>query len=247
MPKLHEILAVEKDLEQSYNQNTQAIKGAFSTPDLFLGACRVLEMFNDLAPKAEPEQREMTTTVKRQLDELSEHASRYFDAVLQKEKTNQQATADIVLDGTTLASNIPATFLLGLESKLQTLLKTFLEIPTLLETVKWEKDPTRGDDVFVMSAPEVKFKTAKTFKHKILYEATQHHPAQIEKWEETENTGKYEISRWSGLMSIAEKSLLIRRTEKLLRAVKKARQRANTQEVEKCTIGDSLFAYLNQK
>ena len=46
------------------------------------------------------------------------------------------------------------------------------------------------------------------------------------------------------MISPSEKSVLLSRIDKLIMAVKQARQRANTQEVVKTTIGKEIFNYI---
>lgn len=250
MAKLHELLAVEGDLEGTYKKILEETTTTFAKkPGLFFGFSKELEMFADSAGGLETpnEYQELTDTVHSKLEYTASSVKRYFDAVLQKEMTNQTARADLVVDGKVIADLLPATFLLGLETKLKALRKVYEAIPTLAPGKKWVPDPTKGEHVYLTDRPDEKFKTAKTFKHKVLYEATDKHPAQIEKWEETENVGKYVTTTWSGMLTSAEKSEMIGRLDKLLRAVKKARQRANTAEVVKGSIGDKLFAFINNK
>lgn len=248
MSKLHELLAVEGDLEGTYKKVLEEAKVTFGKKAAhFFGRHKKLEMFDENAPRPPDEFQEMVTTVHDKLEYVGEHIIRYFDAVLQKERTNQAATGDIIIDGNVIAKNLPATFLLGLETRLKLIRSMYETTPTLPPGDKWIPDPNRGKHVFVMANPDEKFKTAKTFKHKILYDATDKHPAQIEKWEEVENVGKYSTETWSGLISTAEKSVLLGRIDKLIRAVKKARQRANTQEVIEITIGKELFDFIHTK
>jgi len=248
MPKLHELLAVEGDLEGTYKKVLEEAKVTFSKkPAHFFGRHKKLEMFDENAPEAPDEFQEMGTTVHDNLVYVADHIIRYFDAVLQKEKTNQAATGDIIVDGVVIAEGLPATFLLGLETRLKMIRAMYEATPTLPPGLKWLPDPNRGEHVFVMANPEEKFKTAKTFKHKVLYDATDKHPAQIEKWEEVENVGKYSTETWSGMISVAEKSILLGRIDKLIRAVKKGRQRANTQEVVEMNVGKKFFDFIHAK
>lgn len=256
MSKLHELLAVEGDLEGTYKKVLEEAKVTFSKKAAhFFGRHKKLEMFDENAPEAPDEFQEMVTTVNDKLQYVTGHIVRYLNAVLQKEKTNQEATGDIVVDGAVIATDLPATFLLGLETRLKLIWSMYEATPTLPPGHKWIGDPNRGENVFVMAHPEEKFKTAKTFQHKILVpaqfpkkeEGGASLPAQIEKWEETVNIGKWTTETWSGMLSVAEKSVLLGRIDKLIRAVKKARQRANTAEVVEITIGKELFEYIHAK
>jgi len=245
MGKLHELLSVEGDLEGTFKAILKETQHSFAKkPGLFFGYNKRLEMFAEDAPQAPEESQEMTSTVKEKVNYASGHIIKYLDAVLQKEATNQLAKADLVVDGVTLGSDLPATFLLGLETRLKKVREALAAMPTLPSGRRWTVDTTRGEDVYLSETPDEKFKTAKTFRHKVLYEATEHHPAQIERWEETENVGKYITTTWSGMLSSAQKSAILGRMDKLIQATKKARQRANTQDVLQRTIGKELFDYL---
>jgi hypothetical protein len=247
MPKLHELLAVEGDLDGLFKKILGETINTFSKKShLFDGRIRTLHLFDDEAPEVAPEREELDTTVDRKIDYMKGAVVRYLDAVLQKEQTNQEAKADLVLpDGTTLATNVPATFLLGLETKLKLLRQVYETIPTLPPSTEWEVDESQGPDVFKTKYPEETFKTEKAFKVQILYEATKEHPAQVEKIPVTKNAGRFTTTNWSGKVSPARKSILMDRLDTLIRATKKARQRANATDVKKGNIGKVLLDYIN--
>jgi len=244
--KLHEILAVEGDVAGANKTilaetfNTFAKKG-----ELFNGFVRTLQMLQDGAPEAPTEYKEVDTTVDKRLDYQKDFVTRYLDVVLQKESTNQNAKADIEVDGVVLAKDVPATFLLGLESKLKQLRDVYSAIPTLPPGIKWIPDTTKEEGIFMSEKPEEQFKTEKVIVPQILYEATKEHPAQVDKIVESKNVGKYSKTLWTGTISSAKKSALLGKIDKLSRAVKKARQRANTEVVVKRTIGKELFDYIH--
>lgn len=246
MGKLHELLAVEGDLSGIAKTIIEETSHVFKKSELFTGSHRKLQMFDAAEQErvVADEYREQVTTVPAKLSYLAGKVAPFYDAVLQKEKTNQAAVADLEVDGITLGTNIPATFLLGMESKLKDLRAVYVAIPTLAPGIAWEKDQTL-DNSYRMKVPDEKLKTAKTFMYKVLYEATDKHPAQIEKWEEQAAVGKYVTNVTSGMLSPAEKSALLGRLDKLIQAVKKARVQANMVEVVPESIGDKLFRYLH--
>jgi hypothetical protein len=106
----------------------------------------------------------------------------------------------------------------------------------------WTEDTT-AEYTFV-SAPAVNFRGEKTMKHKVLYDATDKHPAQIEKWTEDIPVAKIETVHRSTMLTPLAKSKMLGRVDKLIAAVKAARQRANTVEVEKREIAKSMFDYM---
>jgi len=246
MAKLHELLAVEGDLEGLYRKILNETTTTFTKKqDHFLGFVRTLQLYDSNAPEIAPEYKELDTTVDSKLNYQESHIIRYFDVVLQKELTNGSARADIIIDGTTIAKDLPATFLLGLETKLKYVRSVYDSIPTLAPGVKWETDTNKGKDVFKTSNPEETFKTEKIIEPFILHKATIEHPAQVREISKTINTGKYERTIWSGMITPARKSVILGKIDKLLQAVKKARQRANTTKVINATVGSELFNYIN--
>lgn len=247
MSKLHELLAVEPDLANASKILVKETEKTFSSKEnLFIGWNRHLEMLEEgKEPDAPPEFQEMTETVSQKLSYVGAHIAKYLNAVYQKECTNQSASADLTVDGQFIGVQVPATFLLGLETKLKDLRNMYLAIPTLPPGIKWEFDEALN--AYRMVEPEVKMKTAKTFRHKVLYEATKEHPAQIEKWEENVNVGKYVRNVWSGMISSSDKSKILMRLDKLIRAVKKARMQANDIKVEDHNnIGVKIISYINE-
>lgn len=254
MSKLHELLAVEGDLEGTFKKILEETTTTFTKrADHFIGSIRHLEWFESDQPDHPKDHVKMETTVNDKLSYQEGHVVKYFDALLQKEATNQEAVADLVVNGVTVAKDLPATFLLGLESRLKKVREVYASIPTLAPHIKWEKDESKGKGVWSRVHPEETMKTEKVIKAQILYphkfpkegEKGEPLPAQVDKISETRNVGKYVKNVWAGVLSPAEKSALLGRIDKLIQAVKKARQRANTTEVKKLTIGKELFDFIH--
>jgi len=252
--KLHELLAVEADLEgRARNIMNETRKIFKDKPALFMGSVRNYKPFVDDGIDYPSEFQNLTSTVDEKLEYTGKSIVKYYDALLQKEATNQVAKADLVVDGVVLATDLPATFLLGMESRLRKVREVYAHIPTLAVGTEWHKDEAKGEGIWVVSHPEETMKTQRTTKSKVLYEAKfpkegeggQSIPAVIDKWEEVENIGKYTRHIWSGMLTPARKSELLDRIDKLLRAVKKARQRANSTEVMRVNVGKSIMDFIN--
>ena len=176
------------------------------------------------------------------VDSLAE----YFDVVYQKDMTNQKAVADIVVDDVVLATSVPSTFLLGMEKKINTLRELYTAIPTLAPGIKWIRAESEGDGIF-QSANEVEqFKTKKDIDFKEVSPATKEHKAQVVQYETTVNVGKYVTTKTSGMFTPLEKANRISKLDKLLKAIKQARNRANATEVVQGSIGKSLLDYINK-
>lgn len=248
MSKLHEVLAVESDLEGAYKKILQEALGVFKKGEHFQGFTRILTMFDEARKheeEASNEHKELTTTVRDKLDYVSESVVRYFDVVAQKECTNQLAAASVEVDGKEILPPLPATFLLGLETKLRQIREVYDAIPTLAPGIKWVADEISGENVWVTAEPETAMKTEKILKPFVLYEATDKHPAQVKEMQDNLNVGVYKKTTRSGMLSPRQKHELLARIDKLIRAVKVARQKANTQDIVNIQVGKVLMDFIN--
>ena len=250
MSYLHEVLAVDKDLETvSVKTVEEAIQTFSKKTDHFLGSVKRLEMFDEGRKQEEmagAEVKEIVTTVQDKLDYVGTAFSSYLNVLLQKEATNQIASADIVLkDGSTIASAVPATMLLALESRLSKFRTMYEAVPTLQPGIRWVLDPDKGTGVYRNDVDDVRNKTEKIMQTKILAPATDKHPAQVDKWFEDRPVGKYTETKWSSMVSPARKSQMLAKIDELLRAIKQARMRANTVQVVGGQIGKQLVDYIN--
>ena len=249
-PKLHEVLAVLADLEGTSKKIADETINTFTKKAThFQAAHRTLNMFSeDRKPEEEgAEQRtELVTTVPDKLDYMSNSHIKYFDALLQQEATNQLAKADLIIDGQTIATDLPATFLLSMEKRLKSLRNVYASVPTLDPGIEWVEDEAAGKGIYKTSNPERTQKQEKAMKHQVLVPPTEHHPAQIEKWAENIVVGTYSIVRQSSMVTPAQKSEWLGKIDTLIREVKKARQRANSTEVVKEKIGQKLFDFITK-
>lgn len=256
--QLHEVLAVERQKETHANKILDEAKKTFKDKGhLFEGHYRKLDMYTEeeitdksilqRQPAEDEERQELGTTVSEKLDYIEKALEGFFDVEFQKEKTNQLAKADIIVSGKILARDIPATYLLFLERELARIRGVYDAIPTLDITVAWEPDTSLGRKGAMRAKfPIITGKTTKIIRPIILAEATDKHPAQVKAIDESVEVGKYTKTVWSGRVTPAIKSEILARIDLLLECVKKARTRANHQEViGKDGIGKTIFNYLN--
>ncbi len=246
-PVLHEILAVVGGLKGAKEKIKTETETTFTKkPQHFLGMHRILRMFDEArSAEGTVEHQEVTTTVMNKLDYMKDHFVRFWDAKLQKELGNSIAKADVVVDDAVLAKDVPVTFLLEMEYEMSTIRNVYSAIPTLAPGVKWVEAPDLGEGIWKDDNPPKDQKSEKTIQHKILVPPTEQHPAQIREWNENKAIGEYTTDKYCGMISPAQKSAVLARIDKLSRAIKRARQRANGTEIEKKNIGSDLFSYIH--
>ncbi|WP_086678611.1 hypothetical protein, partial [Amycolatopsis pretoriensis] len=167
--------------------------------------------------------------------------TRAFDAVATKETANRNASADLVVGDVTLLDNVPVAVLLFLEKQLVSLNTFIRRLPVLDPSEQWEYDETT--DTWSTEP----FETTRSKKLPRSYEkapATEHHKAQVEMYFEDVIVGTWTTVKRSGALPAARIKILIERVETLQRAVKMAREAANTVEVEDVKIGRRFFDFL---
>jgi len=253
MPKLHQLLAVESDLEGKYKRICEESKKVFSKPALFIGSHRKLESFEENDVKHPEENQEMTTTVYERVNYTAGAVEAYLDAIYQKEATNQVAKADLVIGDKVIIADVPATFLLALESRLKYVRGVYETMPTLGVGISWRPSESKGNGIWEMEHPEEKIKTKMTFKSQILVpaqfpkegESGTSLPAQIEKWEEQVAVGKFVKNIWCSLITSSQKAKVLERIDNLINGAKMARQKANSTKAVTNKVGANLLNYIN--
>lgn len=243
--QLHELLAVESDLDNVWKKVMQEAESTFGRPDRFNGNHEHYQPFNEEALDSELDKHHaVTTTVKDKLDYLKPHAVRFFDAVAQKDRTNQEARTDVTLPNGKVLKDVPATTLLGLETKLKRIRQVLEAIPTLAPGIVWELDDQERVGIFQGKHQEEKFRELKDTEFRVVVEPTEHHPAQVKELDRVIRVGKTVTNRWSGMISSKAKSELLARLDESLRIVKKGRTRANTAEVQDIHVAQDLMDFI---
>lgn len=245
--KLHELLAVEGQLENQANKARQDLKNTFEKKvHLFNESQIIVTPVEEGGETVIEAQSEIQSTILKELAWISGFYKKSIDASASVAETNTVARANIILsDGTMIAENVPATYLLELEKRLADIKDLFEAIPTLDPAKGFRPDSARGEGFF-QAREVVKARTKKIQKPITLYEATKEHPAQVQLVSEDVKIATVTERSWSALITPARKSELLSRVEDLSRAVREARSRANGVEVKKLKIADSIFSFLLQ-
>jgi hypothetical protein len=94
------------------------------------------------------------------------------------------------------------------------------------------------------SDPAETSKTKKVPRNHVKAEATEKHQAQVEVYHEDVVVGYWKTVKFSGAVPRSRVRELVERVEKLQKAVKMAREEANSVPAEKVQTSDKVFGYL---
>lgn len=186
-----------------------------------------------------------STLVQVRADEVTasvaEGLTRLFDVTITKDAANCIARADIVIDGAVLIADVPLTFLLTLEKKLVDLRTYLSKLPVLDIAERWEYD--RSADAWATPIVETT-RTKKIPRNHVKAPATDKHPAQVEIYTEDVIVGRWATTKFSGAIQTSRRNELVVRVEKLIDAVRFAREAANTTPVTDIHVGETIFGFL---
>lgn len=242
MPKLNQVLAIEKGVKSRVvSETTELYKIAQKAP-LFNGLVKTYRKINDDDQDLPQEKQRVQYDVKGILNRDAALLTELMDVTARKDWTNQVAKADVVVDGKPLLLGVPVSYLLFLEKQLLDIKAMANAIPVLDEAESWSRDENSGLMVTDKSSTT---RTKKVEKPIVLYAATVEHPAQTKMVVEDVIAGFWDTVKMSGAVAKPKKEALIERVEKLSKAVKEAREAANMAEVvEPPKIGNAIFGYL---
>ena len=242
MTKMHEILAVEPDLVGTAKKIIEeGVKTFKDRKELFAGLRKTYQPLEEGGASYPPEITQVVETVPSKLQYVADAMVKSLNVVLTKEMNNTQTSATLEVDGIKFGE-FPATVFLALEKQLKEFRRVVLSVPTLDPTHLWSADPDRND--IRITATIKTQRTEKTPTVIVKYAATKEHPAQTDLLMKDVVVGDWSTIKESGMISPKEKSELLTRIDLLIRAVKKARQRANDIEVKHVFLGKKLLEYV---
>ncbi|GAA4097756.1 MULTISPECIES: hypothetical protein [Actinomadura] len=241
MARLNQIIAVEKGVKSRTQRELADAYHELQKPALLSGISRTYRPRDDEGETLPPESTKVQVKAEDVLREAARSLTRLFDVVATKDWANCDARADVVVDGRTILSGVPVTYLLFLEKQLAELHTLIGRLPVLDAAETWTFD--EGQDVW-RSEPVETARTKKVPRSHVLYEATDKHPAQVEMYHEDVIVGTWTKVSFSGAMPARRVNELRDRVERLQAAVKYAREEANNIDVSDRKVGDAVFAYL---
>lgn len=240
--KLNQVIAIEKGVKSRVTAEITELHKSSQKPTLFNGFSKTYTKNADDGEDFPAERQRVQFSVSDVLSKVTRAGTELMDITASKDWTNCVARADVTVDGSVVIAQAPVSFLLFLEKQL-TDMRTFVDkLPVLDEAETWMKDPNSG---LFRTDPISTHKTKKVPKVVVKYPATPEHPAQTELLQEDVIVGHWGTTKHSGAMPKPDRDAMALRVEKLLKAVKTAREAANMEEVVTVTgSGEQVFGYL---
>jgi hypothetical protein len=239
--KLNQIIAVEKGVKSKSFQELTEAHHAVQKVALLAGISRTYQPKDDEGEQLPPESTRVQVKAEEVLRRTGATLTKLFDVTASKDWANCAAKADVVVDGTTLISGVPVSYLLFLEKQLTDLHTFVRKLPVLDAAESWTLDPSSDS---WKTDPVQTFRTKRIPRNHVKAEATEKHPAQVEVYYEDITVGYWTTVKFSGALPAKRVNELLDRVERLQRAVKFAREEANAVEVVDQQVGDAFFGYL---
>lgn len=241
MPKINQILAVEKNKRTVLHKEITELHRQTQQPALMTGHQKTFVPKEEDDETYPPEERKVQILHQDALDDVSDRLASLMDVTATKDWSNCKARADVVVGGEVFLKEVPVTYCLFLEKEL-TDLQTFVSKMVELDPAQnWTYDANSGQ---YRSDSTTTHKTKKLQKPIVLYDATPEHPAQTQLITEDVVIGHWTTTHFSGAIPRPKKRHLLERIQELHDAVKFAREQANSLEAEEPRIGKKILGYI---
>lgn len=241
MGKLNQAIAVLSGLKNQVDKDKTSIYHRVQKPELFEGLSRRYEPMAEDGETLPPEYKKPQQSVSECVEDFRKSHGKLLDLTATVEYNNTLAKANVEVDGVVVLENVPVTYLLFLEKQLVDLRTFFSSLPTLSKTENWHED--KENEVW-KTEEKVTLSTKKVIKDKIVAEATEHHPAQVHIWNEDVPVGRWYSTKESTAMSPRVQREQLERVNKLIEAVKRAREEANSTTVEDVKVSENLYKFI---
>jgi hypothetical protein len=241
MARLNQIIAVEKGVKSQTFQELTEAHHLLQKPAQLAGIARTYRPKDEEGEQLPPESTRVQVKAEEVIRTTTEALTKLFDVTATKDWTNCHARADVVVDGTVLLAQVPATYLLFLEKQLVDIHTFVKKLPVLDAAETWTYDSSADSWA---TEPVQTLRTKKVPRNHVKAEATDKHPAQVEVYYEDVTVGYWRTVKFSGALQARRINEILGRIERLQEAVKFAREEANNTEAEEHKVGDTVFQYL---
>jgi hypothetical protein len=249
MTRLHQIIAVERGVVADTDRKLAEVRAVLAIGgerDPLTGLSRTYESRQGAEGDQLPAQvRKVQLTVTELLGVVKDQMTRLFDLKFTREYANCSARSDITVDGQVLVEDVPAGYLLFLETQMAQLITQVIDkLPTLDPAEDWrDDDPALPAGVYKSASRQTE-RTKKVVEVQVMYPATTEHPAQVRPYENDVIEGYWTMVRFSGQLPVRQVQEMRARAVKVLEAVRYAREHANELTVTDREAGAALLGYV---
>ena len=241
MYKLNQVVAIEKSIKSKTCSEISKLHNTNQKAELFVGFSKNYTAKDEEGETYPQEEKRVQLIAREKIDEFASSLTELLNITACKDKANCKAIANVVVDGQVIIENASTPYLLFLEKQIADI-KTYIEkLPELDTSEDWKEDLNSG---LYKTEPVQTHKTKKEHEAIVLYPATDKHPAQTQLIVRDNLVGYWNIIKYSGAIPKPEKKKYLDRIDKLIYAVKFAREKANSVDAENVEVGKNIFNYL---
>lgn len=246
MARLNQIIAIEKGIKSKTYSSLTELHKVTKVTDLFNGFNKSYSPRDEEGEKLPPESKRVQYTVQDILRQVETALTSLFEVTARKDWTNCVAKGTVVIDEKGIPNEIvkdaPVSYLLFLEKQV-TDIRTFVaNLPILDDVQEWSLDKHLG---LYKTNPIETVRSKKVPKSMVVYPHTDTHPAQCQVYQEDILAGYWNNIKFSGAVPKTDRDKYVGRADKLLIAIKSAREAANgCLEVTPPEVGKNIFGYI---
>jgi hypothetical protein len=238
---LHEALGLKKRILEREERVKGDVYKLAQRAALFFGMSRTYAPSVDGGDQLAGEKIRIQQSVDDLIAQFAKATAAQVDAAATVDLTNAKAVADVIVDGTVLARNVPGVTLLYWQDLLDAA-KAFLEkVPLLPPEVGWNPDPAND---WWQSDPTESDREVKVEDFRIVVPQSDKHPAQVAQVNKNVKAGTWTVVRYSRAMDAHRHRVLTERVNQLWDAVTVARARANSTPLVQAEYGTALTGWL---
>lgn len=242
MPKLNQVNAIVTARKGDAEKQITELYKLIQKESLFGGRERTYRPLDEVnGQKLPPESQRVQQRVDDLIRQAREKWAELWNLVYTQDTGNQQAKADIVVDGKSILPNVPVTSLLFLDKQVNDLETFISKLPTPDPAEEWTHDPNTG---LLRGRATESVRTSKEPTVIVKYDATKEHPAQTELFTKDVPVGTWTQILYSGSLPADRKNAILARVRKLHDAIKVAKEQANLLEVERQKVGEPLLGFV---
>jgi hypothetical protein len=239
--KLNQLIAILQSVKANAAKGKTEVYQLAQKSSLFQGLSRAYQSREEDGFIYPPESQKLTLKATELIEKFVQASSEFLDLAATQDRANTEAKASVIVDGQSILTEVPVSYLLFLEKQLQDVKTFVLSLPVLSIDKDWQRDPNRGCYV---TSPKETVKTKKITDFVVAYEATEHHPAQIKEVTKDVIEGVWSLIEFSGALPQDRVNTLLSRVDKLQKAVLQAREEANSREIQQHQVAGAIFGYL---